>query len=158
MANRKLDDIRALARADYLNSDSITQAALAKKYGVSRPTIANWADKENWRGLKAAKIVSMSKSVNNAYKLLDSLMQKAVDMAEKGEETAKVVNEISQINKTIEGLTGELPLDTIINVVDEFLDFIPHGQKTKDFRSDRELVAKYQSEFLIARAKKMSIT
>lgn len=158
MAGKSKDLERRLARAKFLSTEKISFKELAKEFGVLPHTIGEWAREENWKALKAAKIVSKDSSVSNAYFLLDNLMQKAVDLAAKGEDTAKVTNEIAQINKTIEALTGEIPLDTIINVLEQFLEAVPHGHKTKDFKTDRELMAIYQTDFLFKKAKEMSIT
>ena len=104
--------------------ETLTQAEIAERVGVSRVTVNNWINKGNWEQLKASVTITREEQLKNLYhhlvELNDSILKKPT--GERFPSTAES-DTISKLSSAIKKMEGDVGLAEIISVLTELLKF-----------------------------------
>ena len=137
---------KEIALALFVNTD-MTQKLIAERLDVSEKTIGSWVEKGAWEKMKLAKQTSMTETVSNLRELLKMKVEEnKLKMNDKTFCKADS-DQVLDLAKTIEILENEMPLRSYIQVLEEFLQYVPRSEK-----KDRETIVRWQTEFLTNKA------
>lgn len=143
MANKKARE-RELAAQLFMNTN-MSQKEIAENVGVSEKTISGWALEGKWENLKTAKQTTYAESLADMQFLLNRMLQKKKDKMEADTYTKEDSDSILELTKSINLLEGKIPLRTKIQVLEEFMDFIP--QKNSKLKT---ALAAFQTQYLLS--------
>lgn len=105
--------------------ETLTQAEIAERVGVSRVTVNNWINKENWEQLKASMTITREEQLKNLYRQLAELNGAIMDKpaGERFPSTAEA-DTISKLSNAIKKLETEVGLADIISVFSDLLKWV----------------------------------
>lgn len=103
----------------------LDQKLIAKKVGVSEPTMSNWVAKFGWKALRNRLLVGKEEMLNNFYEQLSELNE-AIMQKEKGKRYSDTKQADIQIKLTaaIRNLETELAIADIVGAGMKFLKFM----------------------------------
>lgn len=105
--------------------ENLTQAEIAERVGVSRPTVNGWINKENWEQLKASITMTREEQLKSLYRqmaaLNDAIAQKA-----QGERfpTSQEADIIAKLSASIRNMETEIGLADVISVFSGLLKWL----------------------------------
>lgn len=114
MAELTNEQKKAWAKTLYTR-ETLTQAEIAERVGVSRVTVNNWIGKGNWEQLKASITITREEQLKNLYRQLAELNNAIMGKPE-GERfpNAAEADTISKLSNAIKKLETEVGLADII--------------------------------------------
>ena len=114
MAELTNEQKKAWAKTLYTR-ETLTQAEIAERVGVSRVTVNNWIGKGNWEQLKASITITREEQLKNLYRQLPE-----------GERfpNAAEADTISKLSNAIKKLETEVGLADIISVFSDLLKWV----------------------------------
>ena len=123
MAELTNEQKKAWAKTLYTR-ETLTQAEIAERVGVSRVTVNNWIGKGNWEQLKASITITREEQLKNLYRQLaelnNAIMGKPEDIFD--EEAPR--DTISKLSNAIKKLETEVGLADIISVFSDLLKWV----------------------------------
>ncbi len=105
--------------------ETLTQAEIAERVGVSRITVNNWINKGSWEQLKASITITREEQLKNMYRQLAELND-AISKKPSGERypnTAEA-DTISKLSNAIKKMETEVGLADIISVFTDLLKWV----------------------------------
>ncbi|WP_129616515.1 helix-turn-helix domain-containing protein [Bacteroides cellulosilyticus] len=105
--------------------ETLTQAEIAERVGVSRVTVNNWINKGNWEQLKTSVTMTREEQLKNQYRQLAELNE-AISKKPIGQRypnTAEA-DTISKITNAIKKMETEVGLSDIISVFTDLLKWL----------------------------------
>lgn len=105
---------KELAKQLYLSSN-LTQAVIAERVGVSKPTISTWVNDGNWKTLKAASKLTRDKVLEQTYEQISKIYELAE--SENRGVNSKEADTISKLSNLIEKAQKKVTLPLIIQVL-----------------------------------------
>lgn len=105
--------------------ETLTQAEIAERVGVSRVTVNNWINKGNWEQLKTSVTMTREEQLKNQYRQLAELNE-AISKKPIGQRypnTAEA-DTISKITNAIKKMETEVGLSDIISVFTDLLKWV----------------------------------
>ena len=105
--------------------ESLTQAEIAERVGVSRVTVNNWINKGNWEMLKVSITITKEEQLKNLYRQLTELND-SISKRKAGERfpNAKDADVIAKLAAAIKALETEIGLGDIVSVFSDFLKWV----------------------------------
>lgn len=124
MAELTNEQKKAWAKTLYTR-ETLTQAEIAERVGVSRVTVNNWIGKGNWEQLKASITITREEQLKNLYRQLAELNNAIMGKPE-GERfpNAAEADTISKLSNAIKKLETEVGLADIISVFSDLLKWV----------------------------------
>lgn len=105
--------------------ETLTQAEIAERVGVSRVTVNNWINKGNWEQLKVSITITREEQLKNMYRQLaelnDAISKKP--LGERYPNTAEA-DTISKLSNAIKKMETEVGLADIISVFTDLLKWV----------------------------------
>ncbi|WP_294549535.1 helix-turn-helix domain-containing protein [uncultured Bacteroides sp.] len=105
--------------------ETLTQAEIAERVGVSRVTVNNWINKGNWEQLKVSITITREEQLKNLYRqmaeLNDAISKKPI--GQRFPSTAEA-DTISKLSNAIEKMETEVGLSYIISVFSGLLQWV----------------------------------
>ena len=105
--------------------ETLTQAEIAERVGVSRVTVNNWINKGNWEQLKTSVTMTREEQLKTQYRQLAELNE-AISKKPIGQRypnTAEA-DTISKITNAIKKMETEVGLSDIISVFTDLLKWL----------------------------------
>lgn len=146
MANKKSRE-RELAAQLFINTD-ISQKEIAQRLSISEKTISAWAAEDNWDNLKMSHESTNAKTLTDMRLILQKLVEKKKSKIEDDSFSKNDSDAILELAKSIDILEGEIPLRMRVQILEEFMDFIPHDE----MKLKTEL-ADYQTKYLLHKSR-----
>ena len=115
MAELTNEQKKAWAKTLYTR-ETLTQAEIAERVGVSRVTVNNWIGKGNWEQLKASITITREEQLKNLYRQLAELNNAIMGKPE--------ADTISKLSNAIKKLETEVGLADIISVFSDLLKWV----------------------------------
>ena len=140
------DKEKELAQHLYIYTD-LLQKDIAQKVGVSEKTLVSWISTNKWDSIKNANQTTNLHTVNNLRQLLLLQTEKNKDKMALGEFSKNDADTLLELAKTIDTLEGGIPLRMYIQVMEEFMHFIP-----VDKQKLKQELATLQIAFLTSKA------
>lgn len=105
--------------------ESLTQAEIADRVGVSRVTVNKWINSENWERLKVSLTITREEQLKNLYRQLAELNANIGERPQ-GERfpTAPEADTISKLANAIKKMEAEVGVADITSVFGEFLKWL----------------------------------
>ncbi len=124
MTNMTSAQKKDYARTLFLK-DTLTQAEIAERAGVSRVTVNKWAVTGKWDELKAGITITRDNLLSDLYRQVSEI-NKAIAAKPEGSRypDASEAQIRAQITADIKKLQVETGLDDIIDVLTKFINFI----------------------------------
>jgi uncharacterized protein YjcR len=138
---------KELAAQLFIYTD-MSQKDIACKINVTEASVSKWAKEEKWDELKLAKSTTNASTIAGLRILLQKQVERNKEKMETGEFAKADADTMLELARTIDSLEGTIPLRTYIQVMEEFMDSIPHD-KAK-FKTE---VAELQMKFLLNRSR-----
>ena len=137
MAELTNEQKKAWAKTLYTR-ETLTQAEIAERVGVSRVTVNNWIGKGNWEQLKASITITREEQLKNLYRQLAELNNAIMGKPE-GERfpNAAEADTISKLSNAIKKLETEVGLADIISVFSDLLKWVRTYDPRRRRRSPR---------------------
>ena len=118
MAELTNEQKKAWAKTLYTR-ETLTQAEIAERVGVSRVTVNNWIGKGNWEQLKASITITREEQLKNLYRQLAELKPEGERFPNAAE-----ADTISKLSNAIKKLETEVGLADIISVFSDLLKWV----------------------------------
>lgn len=125
---------KRIALSMFLAGDK--QKDIAEQVGVSRKTICDWAKKNNWEKLRAAKALTRTELINKMYASVNKLLDEALE-----KDDVNIADKLAKVASAIEKLNKKNPLVEAIDVLSAFGRWLKHHAEL-DPSVDREFVKK----------------
>ena len=119
MAELTNEQKKAWAKTLYTR-ETLTQAEIAERVGVSRVTVNNWIGKGNWEQLKASITITREEQLKNLYRQLAELNNAIMGRFPNAAEA----DTISKLSNAIKKLETEVGLADIISVFSDLLKWV----------------------------------
>ncbi len=105
--------------------ETLTQAEIAERVGVSRITVNNWINKGNWEHLKVSVTITREEQLKNLYRQLAELNVSISErpQGERFPNTAEA-DTISKLSNAIKKMETEVGLADIISVFTDLLKWL----------------------------------
>lgn len=128
----------------------LSQSEITKRLKVSKQEISRWVINDNWKVLRAARLITSEQIVQRTY----TQIGKIYDISEEEERvlTAAESDQIAKLMAGIRSLDRGADLTTYIQAFEEFINFMR--------KQDPELaqqIGDHQMEFLTAKAAELSM-
>lgn len=138
-------DERRLAQQLFMRTD-MTLEEIAGTVGVHTATLGEWKREGKWTELKASELSTKAQAIANLYEAIARISEMLVEKARAAEDTASLSDQLSKLGKQLSDMEGSIPLTAYVDVLEEFIGFIPKGP-------DRKKMAAFQQQFLLSIAK-----
>lgn len=105
--------------------ENLTQAEIAERVGVSRPTVNGWINKENWEQLKASITMTREEQLKSLYRQMAALND-AIAQKVQGERfpTSQEADIIAKLSASIRNMETEIGLADVISVFSGLLKWL----------------------------------
>ncbi len=112
------------AKTLYLK-DNLTQAEIAERVGVSRPTVNGWINKGKWEAMKTGLTITREQQVANLYRQVAGI-NKAILERPEGERfaTTKEADILGKLSAAIKQMETDAGIADIISVLTQFIDWL----------------------------------
>lgn len=145
MANSKTKE-RKLAFNLAVYTD-IDYKDIAEQLGVSAKTITEWAKADKYEEFKLARQTTDTALISDLKEMMKKQVEDYKKKQEDGKFTKNDADALLELARTIDTMEGGVPLRVYVQVMEEFMDFIPHDEKLKKSLAD------FQMKFLMQKAK-----
>jgi len=141
MAGLTLTKKREWAKLLYIQSNK-TQKEIANTVGITEKTLGNWIKKEKWEELKAIDTITKIKERKRLLMQINELNNK-IETREPGNKfpDSKEADVLSKLSATVNNLDSNTPLNVIIDVLTNFLDW----SRNIDFKETQRIADLFDS-------------
>lgn len=124
MTKQQREQLRELARLKYINEGK-TFIEVAEAIGISRQTIAKWAEEDKWEEYKTSISLSQEESLKSTYRMLEAL-NRAIESRDEGERypTSKESSIRASLTADIQKLQTEIGVQEVISVCSKLLSYV----------------------------------
>lgn len=111
------------AKSLYLN-DNLTHQEIADRVGVTRLTVRRWAEKGNWKELKASLTITKEVQLKSLYNQLAEINKTISERKESRFANDQEIKIISKLADAIKKMEGDIGIADIVSVGKRFSSFL----------------------------------